>query len=165
MAQVEQTPLPGIGVRYDFTTGEGRRLGVVHRGDGRKEVYVGSADDPGTDPGAATPAFSLGDDEVHTLVEVLGGLRVTENLMRLQEFVEGLALDWLKVSPDSPIVGTSIAGAGIRARSGASVIAVLRGDQTHPAPGPEFRIAAGDTLVVVGTPEGVIAAAGILRAG
>ncbi len=161
MAQVEQTPLPGVGVRYDFTTAEGRRLGVVHHQDGRKEVYVGSADDPG----AAAAFFSLGDDEVHTLVEVLGGSRVTANLVRLQEFVEGLAIEWLKVSPGSPIAGASIAAAGIRARSGVSVVAVLRDDQTHPAPGPEFRIAPGDTLVVVGTPDGVTAAAGILRAG
>ena len=161
MAQVEQTPLPGIGVRYDFTTGDGRRLGVVHRQNGCKDLYVGSSDDPAT----ATPVLTLGDDDVHTLVEVLGGSRVTENLARLQEFVEGLAIEWLQVSPGSPVAGASIAAAGIRARSGVSVVAVLREDQTHPAPGPEFRISAGDTLVVVGTPEGVTAAAGILRAG
>ena len=40
MAQVEQTPIPGVGVRYDFATAEGRRLGVVHRQDGRKEFYI-----------------------------------------------------------------------------------------------------------------------------
>ena len=161
MAQVEQTPIPGVGVRYDFATAEGRRLGVVHRQDGRKEFYIEALGDPH----AAAPCFSLGDDEVHTLVELLGGSLVTENLARLQEFVEGLSLEWLKVGPDSPLAGASIASAGIRARSGVSVVAVLRDDQTHTAPGPEFRISAGDTLVVVGTPEGVAAAAGILRAG
>ena len=95
MAQVEQTPLPGVGVRYDFTTGEGRRLGVVHHQDGRKRSTSGRA----TTRSDAAPAFSLDDDEVHTLVEVLGGLRVTEGLVRLQEFVEGLAIEWLKVGP------------------------------------------------------------------
>jgi len=161
MAQVEQTPVPGVGVRYDFTTAEGRRVGVVHHHDGRKEVYVAQADDPE----AAAPCFCLEDAEVATLAEVLGGSRVTAGLARLQEFVEGLALDWLKVGAGSPVAGASIAAAGIRARSGVSVVAVLRDDQTHPAPGPEFRISAGDTLVVVGTPEGIAAAAGILRAG
>jgi TrkA domain protein len=161
MAQVEQTPLPGVGVRLDFTTTEGRRLGVVRHPGGRREVYVGGEEDPL----APAPCFSLEDDEVHTLVEVLGGSRVTANLARLQEFVEGLAIEWLQVGGNSPIAGASIASAGIRARSGVSVVAVLRDDQTHPAPGPEFRIAVGDTLVVVGTPEGVTAAAGILRAG
>jgi TrkA domain protein len=161
MAQVEQTPLPGIGVRLDFTTIEGRRLGVVRHPDGRREVYIGSIEDPL----AAAPCFSLADDEVHTMVEVLGGSRVTANLARLQEFVEGLAIEWLQVGANSPVAGASIASAGIRARSGVSVVAVLRAEQTHPAPGPEFRIAAGDTLVVIGTPEGITAAATILRAG
>jgi TrkA domain protein len=161
MAQVEQTPLPGVGVRYDFTTGEGLRLGVVHHHGGRKEISVCTADDPE----ATAVCLTLNDDEVHTLVEVLGGSQVTENLTRLQQYVEGLAIDWLKVGPSSPVAGASIAAAGIRSRSGVSVVAVLRGHQTHPAPGPEFRIEAGDTLVVVGTPEGLTAATAILRAG
>ncbi len=60
MAQVEQTPLPGVGVRYDFTTGEGRRLGVVHHQDGRKDFYVGSGDDPqeAAPPSASTTTKS-----------------------------------------------------------------------------------------------------------
>jgi len=161
MAQVEQTPLPGVGVRYDFVTSDGLRLGVVHHHTGRKEIYVSAADDPA----AASPCFTLGDDEVHTLVEVLGGSRVREDLARLQEYVEGLAIEWLKVGPASPVAGASIAAAGIRSRSGVSVVAALRGHQTHPAPAPDFHIEAGDTLVVVGTPEGITVAAGILRAG
>jgi TrkA domain protein len=160
MAQVEQTPLPGVGVRYDFTTGEGLRLGVVHHHGGRKEIHVSTADDPAT-----AVCLNLSDDEVHTLVEVLGGSQVTENLARLQQYVEGLAIDWLNVGPSSPVAGASIAAAGIRSRSGVSVVAVLRGHLTHPAPGPEFLIEAGDTLVVVGTPEGLTAATSILRAG
>ena len=160
MPQVEQTPLPGIGVRHEFATAEGLRLGVVHHQGGAKEISISPAD-----PGASPFLMSLRDDEVHTLVEVLGGSRVTENLARLQEYIEGLAIEWLKVGPASPVAGTSIAGAGIRSRSGVSVIAVLRGRQTHPAPGPEFRIESDDTLVVAGTPEGINAARGILRAG
>ncbi len=34
MGDVEQTPLPGVGIRYDFATDGGRRIGlVVHRDD------------------------------------------------------------------------------------------------------------------------------------
>jgi TrkA domain protein len=161
MPQVEQTPLPGVGVRYDFATREGHLLGVVHHHGGRKEMYVGTAADPDAPP----LCVGLGDDEVHTLVEVLGGLQVTESLARLQQYVEGIAIEWLKVGAASPVAGSSIAAAGIRSRSGVSVVAVLRGDATHPAPGPEFRIDAGDTLVVVGTPEGIAAATGVVRGG
>ena len=31
----------------------------------------------------------------------------------------------------------------------------MRDDQPVPAPGPEFEFAAGDTIVAVGTPEGL----------
>lgn len=159
MPKVEQTPLPGVGVRYDFSTREGRRLGVVHRHGGRKELSVGAA----ADPDAPSLCIGLEDDEVHTLVEVLGGLQVTESLVRLQQYVEGIAIEWLKVAESSPVAGSSIAAAGIRRRSGVSVVAVLRGEMTHPAPPPDFRIEAGDTLVVVGTPAGIAAATTVVR--
>jgi TrkA domain protein len=159
MPQVEQTPLPGVGVRYDFATREGRLLGVVHRHEGRMEIHVGRADEPEAPP----LSIGLGDDEVHTLVEVLGGSRVTQSLARLQQYVEGIEIEWLKVGTASPLAGNSIAGGGIRTRSGVSVVAVLRGEMTYPAPGPEFRIEPGDTLVVVGTPEGIATATGVVR--
>jgi K+:H+ antiporter subunit KhtT len=159
MPQVEQTPIPGVGVRYDFATREGHRVGVVRRPGGRREIHVGNA----ADPDAPRLCVPLGDDEVHTLVEALGGLQVTESLARLQQYIAGIEIDWLQVGAASPVAGSSIAGAGIRTRSGVSVVAVLRGSATHPAPGPEFRIQVGDTLVVVGTPEGIAAATGVVR--
>jgi len=125
------------------------------------ELHVGR---PG-EPGSPLLSVGLGDDEVHTLVELLGGSQVTQSLARLQQYVEGIEIEWLKVGTASPLAGLSIAGAGIRSRSGVSVVAVLRGEVTHPAPGPEFRIEAGDTLVVVGTPEGIAAATTVVRGG
>ena len=44
--EVEQTPLPGVGVRYDFATAAGRRLGVVVHRDGPVELVVYAEDDP-----------------------------------------------------------------------------------------------------------------------
>jgi len=161
MPQVEQTPPPGVGVRYDFATREGQLLGVVHRRGGCREIHVGRLSDPDSPP----LCIPLADDEVHTLVEALGGLQVTESLARLQQYMESIAIEWLKVGPASPVAGRSIAGSVIRSRSGVLVVAVLRGDATHPAPGPGFLIEPGDTLVVVGTPEGIAAATGLVRAG
>jgi TrkA domain protein len=46
-----------------------------------------------------------------------------------------------------------------------SVIAVLREDQPHPAPGREFRMEAGEALVVVDTPDGIGAAEALLPPG
>jgi TrkA domain protein len=46
-----------------------------------------------------------------------------------------------------------------------SIVAVLRGDAAHPAPGPAFALRGGDTLVVVGTPRGIEELAVLLRSG
>lgn len=42
---MEQTPLPGVGIRYDFAT-TGRRLGWVIHQDGRCDMIIYSEDDP-----------------------------------------------------------------------------------------------------------------------
>jgi len=161
MSQVQQTPLPGVGVRYDLTTGEGIRVGVVHHHAGRREMFVCLPYDPDT----AAIHLNLSDEEAHSLIEVLGGTRVTENLARLRQQVEGLALDWLTLEPTSPYAARTIGDARIRTRTGVSVIAVLRGEQAHPAPGPEFRMEAGDVLGVIGTADGIGSADTLLRLG
>lgn len=160
MGRIEQTRLPGVGIRYDFTTEEGRRVGVIHHRSGRREVFVCSPDDPD----AVEVSVDLNEDEAHDLVDVLGGTEVVETLATIHR-IEGLAIDWLGVDPDTPYAGRTIGDARIRTRTGVSVVAVLRGEDPFPAPGPEFTIEPGDVLVVVGTAEGIEAAHQILGSG
>ena len=49
------------------------------------------------------------------------------------------------------LVGETLAGAGVRERTGSTVVAVERGDELHTDLPPTFRIEHGDELVVVGT--------------
>lgn len=158
---IEQTPLPGVGVRYDFTTEEGLRLGVVHHHSGRRELFLCPADDPDS----ARVTLELTEDEAHALIDVLGGSQIVETLSVLRQQVEGLGIDWLTLDPGSPYDGKTIGDGRMRTRTGASVVAVLRGSEAHPAPGPDFQLVAGDTLVVVGTAEGIGALGGVLRTG
>ena len=46
MGDVEQTPLPGVGIRYDFATRRGRRIGLVVHRDDSVELVVYAEDDP-----------------------------------------------------------------------------------------------------------------------
>lgn len=161
MPRIEESALPGVGVRYEFNTEDGRRIGVVHHRTGRRELFVCEPDD--TD--AAVMNMSLSDEESHALSEALGGSTVVANLAHLQQQVEGLAIDWLTVHERSPYATRTIGDARIRTRSGVSVVAVLRRDQTFPAPDPDFTMQPGDTLVVVGTPEGIEQTLEILRSG
>ena len=148
-------------MRHDFTAEDGSRIGVVHHRTGRRELFFCSAEDPD----AVTHSLNLSDDDSHALSEALGGSSVIENLSSLQQQVEGLAIDWLRVDEGTPYAGKSIGDARIRTRTGVSVVAVIRGDQAHPAPGPEFHVEAHDTLVVVGTSEGIKSVTEILTAG
>lgn len=161
MARIEQTNLPGVGVRYDFATEGGQRIGVIHHRTGRRELFVCPAEDP--DQPIAT--IHLSDDDAHSLVDTLGGSQVVESLSHLQQQIEGLAIDWLMVEPGSAYVNKSIGDARIRTRTGVSVVAVIRDDRPFPAPGPEFRLERGDTLVVVGTADGIKLVSDILSKG
>ncbi|HKJ54825.1 MAG TPA: TrkA C-terminal domain-containing protein [Nitriliruptoraceae bacterium] len=159
MGHLNETALPGIGQRVEFTTDEGRRVGVVQHHTGRREVFVCSPDDP--DRSQLT--VRLSEDEAHSLVESLGVLQIDEGQGPRTYEVEGLVFEWLEVEPGSPTVGHSIADLAIRTRTGASVVAVLRESGPVPAPEPEFVLDVGDTLVVAGTTAGVDAVRALLQ--
>ena len=161
MAEVSETKLPGMGVRYEFVTSAGERVGVVHHRTGRREVVVFDE----ADPDACREVVRLDEDDSRTLSELLGSSRIVEELTELQQGIEGLAIDWLPVVEGTPFVGKPISDTRARTRTGASIVAVLRGDGAHPAPGPDFILSSGDTLVVVGTPRGIEEFAVILRTG
>ena len=161
MAEIREVKLPGLGVRYEFTTQEGKRVGVVSHRSGRKELYFA---DP-NDPDAFKPMLSLTDEDARTLAEMLGGSRIAEELAGLQQRIEGLAIDWLPIREDSPYVGRTIGDARVRTRTGVSIVALLREDQAVPAPGPDTEIASGDYLVVVGTTRGIEEVVGLLHRG
>ena len=158
--EVNETKLPGLGIRFDFVTRRGNRIGVLHHRTGRRELLLYDFDDPD----ACREVVALDEEDSRILAELLGGSRVAEQLDRLQE-VEGLAIDWLPVPEGTPYADGTIGDTRARTRTGASVVAVLREGNAHPAPGPEFGLRAGDTLVVVGTPRGIEDLAVILRTG
>lgn len=43
--ELQQTPLAGVGVRYDFCTTDGRQVGLVAHRDGSAELLVYAKDD------------------------------------------------------------------------------------------------------------------------
>ena len=161
MSEIREVKLPGVGVRYEFVTSEGKRIGVVSHRTGFREVYVPHPDDPDE----FKRVLGLSGDDARTLAELLGASRVAEQLADLQQRVEGLAIDWLPVREDSPYAGRTIGDAQIRRRTSVSVVAIVRGEDAVPAPGPDQQLASGDYLVVVGTARGIEQVVQLLRAG
>lgn len=152
MPRIEETQLPGVGLRHDFITRAGDRIGVISHRTGRRELLIYDRGDPD----ACRDVVRLDEDEGHALAEVLGGSRVAESLgTMMQQSVEGLTIDWLPVDASWQCAGQTVAETRLRARTGVSIVAVVRGADTVAAPGPEFRLQDGDTLVVVGPPDGI----------
>jgi TrkA domain protein len=156
--EIFETPLPGIGVRYELTTAAGDPLGVVVRRDGRRQIVVYDR----TDPDRTRASLLLTPSEASALVELLGGSKVTERLAALRQDVEGLSIEWVTLPSSGGLTGQTIGDGAVRSRTGASVVAVIRGEQSIPGPGPEFQFAVGDVALVIGAITSVRAAVEVL---
>ncbi|MEU5838319.1 TrkA C-terminal domain-containing protein [Streptomyces diacarni] len=153
-----KTSLPGVGTRYDLETGAGPHLSVVVRQDGRRILAFHDPEDDDSCKDAAT----LTPHEATALANLL----TDDPVAHLHQQVEiDLVTEHIEVTKRSPYAGRTLGSTQARTRTGASIVAVLRRTAAVPSPTPDFRFAIGDTLVVVGTREGVDAVAELIIGG
>ncbi|GHH01103.1 MULTISPECIES: cation:proton antiporter regulatory subunit [Streptomyces] len=155
-ARTSRTPLPGIGVRYDLTTREHRHLSVVAHRDGSRTLSAYRNDDPD----ACALSVRLTGQEAEALVDALKPTHHSPTLLSTTEL--GLVAERIELTGTSHWNGRLLGDTRMRTETGVSIVAVLRRAEAIPSPGPGFRLAGGDTLIVIGTREGVDAAAAIL---
>jgi len=72
----------------------------------------------------------------------------------LSEVLDQAGTEWVEM-PSGPAAGRSLAELGVRARTGATVVAVRRGEVLQPNPPADRALAAGDELLVVGDAEAI----------
>jgi len=82
----------------------------------------------------------------------------------LETAMEGLQHSWYVLEAQSPLVGLNLAQANIRHRTGATVMAIKRQQQTFRYPTGDVRMEEGDRLLVVGNPTEHQAFATLLQA-
>ncbi|GLF98352.1 cation:proton antiporter regulatory subunit [Streptomyces yaizuensis] len=152
-----RTSLPGVGTQYDFTTEEGRHISVVVHHDGRRFLGFYASDDPD----ACQLAVPLSSEEATALAHLID----PEPIDAVRTDGIDLVTEHIPVGSKSPYAGRLLGETAARSRTGASIVAVLRRTGAHPSPAPDFRLAIGDTLVAVGTREGVDALAEIIAGG
>ena len=70
---------------------------------------------------------------------------------KVLEVLAAGATDTFLVPKESPIISHTIAEIDVRARTGASIIALVRGQEAHTNPDPQLRIEPGDFLVLIGS--------------
>ncbi len=85
------------------------------------------------------------------------------SLRRLQRAVDHLEITWLPLEGTSPLVGQNLAQTNIRSRTGASVVAIIRGGQVMANPKSMTVFEAGDSIGVIGDAEQIAAAKGMLE--
>ncbi|MEV5969444.1 TrkA C-terminal domain-containing protein [Streptomyces sp. NPDC051921] len=156
-ARMSRTPLPGIGVRYDLTTREDRRLSVVASRDGTRVLSAYHRDDPDE----CSLSVRLTAAESESLIDALMPSHHSPSLLSTTDL--GLVAERVALSSVSHWNGRHLGETRLRTETGVSVVAVLRRADAIPSPGPDFRLAGGDTLIVIGTREGADAAAVILE--
>jgi K+:H+ antiporter subunit KhtT len=144
---LRETRLPGVGVKYTLRTAQGGKLAVILHVDGQREIYYyerASDDEP-------TAVIELHDDEARQLGAVIGGAYERPRIVEELEMALGeLQIEWIHVPDDSPAIGKTLAECGLRAKTGVTVIAILREPEPISGAQPGDVIQRGDTLVAVG---------------
>jgi TrkA domain protein len=119
--RVEQTPLPGIGVRHDLVTSSGRTVGVVSHRNGRRDLVLYDVDDPDS----CLASIPLTDGEAEALADVLGASLMLGQLAGLRQQAAGLLTEQIALPAGSPFVGRHLGDTRARTRTSASIVAAL----------------------------------------
>ena len=149
--QIERTELPGIGTRYDVVTNSGRRIGVVSRRDGERELALFDDSDPDTCSGQV----HLSQEEAAALADVLGASMLIGQLAVASSQDVDLHTEHFILPAKSTYVGGKLGDTEARTRTGVSVVAISHNGSVEPSPAPDAPLHAGDTLVAVGTRQGL----------
>jgi len=144
---LRETRLPGVGVKYGFRTASGGRLAIILHNDGQREIYYyrsADADEP-------SAVITLHDDEARQLGAIVGGAYERPRIVEELEMALGeLSIEWVPVPDTSPAIGHTLAECAFRARTGITIIAILREPEPVTGAQPQDTIEHGDTLVTVG---------------
>lgn len=158
---IVETMLPGVGMRYDLTTGTGGNFCLVIDRDGAAEIFTMGGDDPDQ----AVSRLQLEPEEVMQLAELLGAPRITQRFADLSREIPGLETERVTVEPDSPYAGGVLGDTRARTRTGCSVVAIIRGEAVITGPTPQERLLARDVLIAVGGADGLSALKALINPG
>jgi TrkA domain protein len=159
--EVKEVLLPGVGLRYEFTSEKGERIGIIARRGGDFDVVLYAPDDPDQ----ARPVFRLTDEEADAVAQILGAPRIAERFTELTREVPGLEAGQVHIEPGSPFVDRPLGDTRARTRTGASIVAIVRDENVLASPGPAEMLRERDVLIVIGTDKGIAGVEQIVEKG
>lgn len=144
---VYETEIPGVGRKFELELDDQARLVIVIHHDGRREVFhrpQAEAD--------STLLFSLTDEQARRMGSILEGAYFQPVEVESLDVPLGESIiEWIEIDSESPMAGQELREANVRRQTGASIIAIQRGEETISNPSAEFTVEPGDILVTLGT--------------
>ena len=155
---IYETEVPGVGRKFELDLDGDARLVVIVHHDGKRDVYLRPEEDADSEQ-----LFALSSRQARQLGSVLEGSYFQPVELDEVEVPLGEAfIDWHDVDDGAPLAGETLRDAAVRRRTGVSVLAIQRGEETIPNPDPGATVEAGDVLVTLGSREEQSALADLL---
>ena len=145
--EVKMADLPGVGKKISFETAENQKIVIVIHHSGKRDLYFFQD----SDEDEANYFLSLTPEETREMGAQLLGVAyhpVDDDEMKILQ--NQLVMEWIKLTPESPFVDKQIAESRIRTHTGASVIAVMHGNDITVSPDIDTILKAGDTVMAAG---------------
>ena len=143
---IYEAEVPGVGKRFEVETGDGERFVVIVHHDGKRELFRR------TDPDAdAEKLFDLSSKQAREVATVLEGADFQPLDLDDADIPLGEAImEWVEVPSDSPLSGKTLEEARVGERTGVTIAAIQRQDETLASPGADAVFSPGDILVIIG---------------
>ncbi|MDZ7708437.1 MAG: TrkA C-terminal domain-containing protein [Trueperaceae bacterium] len=159
--EVREATLPGIGKKYVMPLRNGGNVAIIVRPDGERQLFHFQPDED-----RPSDVVKLERDEAQQVANLLGAAMVgAPELDKLELVMGALEIEWVGLDQDSAMVGHTLAESRLRQTTGASVVAVIRGDDAIPNPPIDTVFEAGDTLLLIGDDDQTDAARRLIEEG
>lgn len=146
---ITESDLPGVGKKFEIELVDGEMVVVIHN-TGKRELFYRPK--PNAD---SEKVFEFGDDLARTIGSIIEGAHFQPLEPAIQETTlpGGILLEWYELYPGSGLIGETLESAEVGNRTGFTVVAIQRDDETIDSPPPETTLKEGDTVIGVGTRE------------
>ncbi len=146
---VKETTLPGVGKKYVMALRQGGNLALIVKPDGDRQMYHFREDDD-----RPCDVVKTDEEESQQLANLLGQPMLgAPDLDKLELALGDIEIEWVTLPETSPMVGKTLGDVPLRSKTGASIIAIMRGEEAMPNPDINTVFEAGDTVLVIGTSE------------
>lgn len=145
--EVKMCDLPGVGKKISFETAEAQKIVIIVHHSGKRDLYFFQE----AEEDEADYFLSLTSEETRELgAQLLGATYQPVDDEKMKIFQKQLVMEWIKLTPESPFVDRRIGESRIRSHTGASIIAVMQGDDMTVSPDIDCVLKAGDTVMAAG---------------